>query len=307
MRGDINDAGLVSDLLVRHEIEAIVNFAAESHVDRSIESPEPFLQTNVLGTFRLLETAARHHATLPGNRAAAFRLLHVSTDEVFGSLGPGDAAFTEEHPHRPNSPYAASKAAADHLVRAYFHTFGAPVVTTNCSNNYGPRQFPEKLIPLALLSALSGKSIPIYGDGRQVRDWLYVDDHCEAIWQVLLKGRLGGTYNIGGGNERSNLDLVGALCRVLDAISPRTDGKPYHEQITHVPDRPGHDRRYAIDHGRISRELGWHPRESLASGLEKTVRWYLAHRAWCETVARSGSYQGERLGAGRVEPVTAHA
>jgi dTDP-glucose 4,6-dehydratase len=307
VRGDINDAELVADLLRRHEVDAIVNFAAESHVDRSIDSPEPFLQTNVLGTFRLLETATRHHATLSGERAAAFRVLHVSTDEVFGSLGPVDAAFSETHPHRPNSPYAASKAAADHLVRAYFHTYGAPVVTTNCSNNYGPRQFPEKLIPLALLNALSGRPIPIYGDGRHVRDWLYVEDHCAAIWQVLAAGRLGETYNLGGDCERSNLALVGELCRALDVISPRADGKSYREQITHVPDRPGHDRRYAIDHAKITRELGWRPRESLSTGLEKTVRWYLANHAWRDAVTRSGSYEGERLGAGRAEPVIAHA
>ncbi len=307
VHGDINDADLVADLLRQHDVDAIVNFAAESHVDRSIDSPEPFLQTNVLGTFRLLETAARHHATLAGERAAAFRVLHVSTDEVFGSLAPEEAAFTETHPHRPNSPYAASKAAADHLVRAYFHTYGVPVVTTNCSNNYGPRQFPEKLIPLALLNALAGRPIPIYGDGRHVRDWLYVEDHCAAIWRVLAAGRLGETYNIGGSCERSNLDLVAELCRVLDAVSPRADRKSYREQIAHVPDRPGHDRRYAIDHAKITAELGWRPRESLATGLEKTVRWYLANRAWCDAVTRSGAYEGQRLGTGRAEPVIAHA
>ncbi len=296
VQGDINDGELVANLLRRHEVDALVNFAAESHVDRSIDSPEPFLQTNVLGTFHLLEAATRHQAALAPPRAAAFRLLHVSTDEVFGSLGPDEAAFSETNPHRPNSPYAASKAAADHLVRAYFHTHGTPVVTTNCSNNYGPRQFPEKLIPLALLNALAGRPIPIYGDGRHRRDWLFVDDHCAAIWQVLAGGRPGETYNVGGSCERSNLDLVGELCGVLDAISPRADGKPYRQQIAHVPDRPGHDRRYAIDHAKVSSELGWRPLESLASGLEKTVRWYLENRAWCEAVSRSGLYQGERLG-----------
>ena len=307
VRGDINDATLVARLLREHAVDAIINFAAESHVDRSIDSPEPFLQTNVLGTFRLLEAAVRHRASLPGERAAAFRMLHVSTDEVYGSLNAEDAPFSETHPHRPNSPYAASKAGADHLVRAYFHTFGLPVLTTNCSNNYGPRQFPEKLIPLALLNALAGKPLPIYGDGKQVRDWLYVEDHCVAIWRVLESGRPGETYNIGGGCERTNLALVGELCAVLDAVTPRVDAKSYREQITFVPDRPGHDRRYAIDHARITRELSWQPRESLSSGLEKTVRWYLANRGWCEVVSHSASYQGERLGVGNTTPAPAHA
>ena len=307
VHGDINDAALVARLLREHDVDAIVNFAAESHVDRSIDSPEPFLQTNVLGTLRLLEAARHYRAALPPERAAAFRLLHVSTDEVYGSLEAGDSAFSESHPHRPNSPYAASKAGADHLVRAYFHTFGLPVLTTNCSNNYGPRQFPEKLIPLALQNALAARPIPIYGDGRQVRDWLYVDDHCSAIAQVLDAGRPGETYNIGGDGERSNLALIGELCRVLDGISPRADGKSYEELVTFVPDRPGHDRRYAIDHAKISRELGWQPLESLSTGLEKTVRWYLANPAWCDAVTRSASYQGERLGAGKLEPVPAHA
>ncbi len=307
VQGDINDAALVARLLQEHNVDAIVNFAAESHVDRSIDSPEPFLQTNVLGTFRLLEAATRHCAALPPNRAAAFRMLHVSTDEVYGSLGSSDAPFSETHPHRPNSPYAASKAGADHLVRAYFHTFGLPVLTTNCSNNYGPRQFPEKLIPLALRNALAGRPIPIYGDGRQVRDWLYVDDHGAAIWRVLDSGRPGATYNIGGDCELTNLELVGELCTVLDAVSGCADRKSYREQIAFVPDRPGHDRRYAIDHTKISRELGWQPAESLSTGLEKTVRWYLANPAWCDAVTRSSSYQGERLGAGNPEPVTAHA
>ena len=306
VRGDIGDPTLVAHLLREHAVDEIVNFAAESHVDRSIDSPEPFLQTNVLGTFRLLEAAVRYRAELPANRAAAFRMLHVSTDEVYGSLSANDAPFSETQPHRPNSPYAASKAGADHLVRAYFHTFGLPVLTTNCSNNYGPRQFPEKLIPLALLNALAGKPIPIYGDGQQVRDWLYVEDHCAAIWRVLESGRPGETYNIGGDCERTNLSLVGELCGVLDAMTPRADGKSYREQIAFVPDRPGHDRRYAIDHEKISLELKWRPLESLSSGLEKTVRWFLANRAWCDAVTRSASYQGERLGSGSPQPFVAH-
>jgi dTDP-glucose 4,6-dehydratase len=305
VRGDINDAELVGDLLRRHDVEGIVNFAAESHVDRSIDSPEPFLQTNVLGTFRLLEVATRHHATLAPARAAAFRLLHASTDEVFGSLGPDDESFTETHPLLPHNPYAASKASADHLVRAYFRTYGTPVLSTNCSNNYGPRQFPEKLIPLALRHALNGRPIPIYGDGRQVRDWLYVEDHCTATWQVLTAGRPGESYNIGGDCERSNLALLAELCRILDSVSPRADGKSHRDQLTHVADRPGHDRRYAINHGKISRELAWEPRESLSTGLEKTVRWYLANQAWCDAVMRSGLYHGERLGLSREGSATA--
>lgn len=306
VRGDINDAALVARLLREHDVDAIVNFAAESHVDRSIDSPEPFLQTNVLGTFRLLEAAVRHRAALSPERAAAFRVLHVSTDEVYGSLETDAAPFSETHAHCPNSPYAASKAGADHLVRAYFHTFGLPVLTTNCSNNYGPRQFPEKLIPLALRNALAGRPIPIYGDGRQVRDWLYVEDHCTAIWRVLNSGRPGETYNIGGDGERTNLALIEELCRVLDVVSPRSSGHSYYELIAFVADRPGHDRRYAIDHAKISRELGWQPRESLVTGLEKTVGWYLAHPAWCDVVTRSASYAGERLGVSPLEPASAH-
>ena len=307
VRGDINDLALVARLLREHDVDVVVNFAAESHVDRSIDSPEPFLQTNVLGTFRLLEATARHRAALPPDRAAAFRLLHVSTDEVYGSLEAGAAPFSETHPHRPNSPYAASKAGADHLVRAYFHTFGLPVLTTNCSNNYGPRQFPEKLIPLAIRSALAGRPIPIYGDGRHVRDWLFVEDHCTAIWRVLESGRPGETYNIGGSCERTNVELVGEICGVLDAVSGRPDRKSYRDQITFVPDRPGHDRRYAIDHTKISRELGWQPAESLATGLEMTVRWYLANSDWCDAVTRSALYQGERLGVTNPELAAAHA
>jgi dTDP-glucose 4,6-dehydratase len=293
--GDIGDTELVLRLLDEHGVDAVVNFAAESHVDRSIDSPEPFVETNVLGTLRLLEAARRYWKSLPGGRQEAFRFLHVSTDEVYGTLSPGDPAFTEETPFAPNSPYAASKAASDHFVRAYHHTYGLPVVTTNCSNNYGPYHFPEKLIPLVILNALDGKPLPVYGDGQQIRDWLYVEDHATAIWTVLRRGTVGETYNVGGLNERANLEVVRRICALLDEKAPREDGGSYAAQITFVADRPGHDRRYAIDCSKLRRDLGWAPRESFESGLEKTVDWYLAHRAWCDDITRR-RYSRERLG-----------
>jgi len=294
-QGDIGDEALVTRLLAEHAVDAVANFAAESHVDRSIDSPEPFVQTNVVGTLRLLNAVRRHWAALAGAKKSAFRFLHVSTDEVYGTLAPGASAFTEETNFAPNSPYAASKAASDHLVRAYQHTYGLPTLTTNCSNNYGPYHFPEKLIPLIILNALDGKPLPVYGDGMQIRDWLYVEDHAAAIWLVLQRGQVGQTYNIGGLNEQPNLDVVKRICALLDKRAPRPDGKPYAAQITHVADRPGHDRRYAIDCAKIQRELGWRPRESFASGLEKTVDWYLAHRDWCNEITQK-RYARERLG-----------
>jgi dTDP-glucose 4,6-dehydratase len=290
VRGDIRDQQVVAGLLAEHDVEAVVNFAAESHVDRSIIGPEEFIQTNVVGTFRLLECARRHWEGLAPARKAAFRFLHVSTDEVYGSLGPADPAFTELSRYAPNSPYSASKAASDHLVRAYHHTYGLPVVTTNCSNNYGPYQFPEKLIPLCIHNALAGKPLPIYGDGMQVRDWLYVEDHCRAIQRVLEAGRVGEVYNIGGRSEMPNIEVVRMLCAVLDREHPRSDGRSYAEQITFVKDRPGHDRRYAIDARKIESELGWRPRETFESGIVKTVRWYLANQAWVRQVT-SGEYR----------------
>ena len=297
VHGDIGDTALVAHLLAEHSIDAIVNFAAESHVDRSIDSPEPFVQANVVGTLRLLNAARLHWSKLPEPRRAAFRFLHVSTDEVYGTLAPDAAAFTEDTAFAPNSPYAASKAASDHLVRAYQHTYGFPTLTTNCSNNYGPYQFPEKLIPLVTLNALDGKPLPVYGDGLQVRDWLYVEDHCTAIQLVLERGRVGETYNIGGLNEKPNLELVRTICALLDEKSPRADGRSYAAQITHVADRPGHDRRYAIDCAKIQRELGWRPAESFATGIAKTLDWYLAHRAWAEDIT-TRRYARERLGTG---------
>ncbi|ACB77268.1 dTDP-glucose 4,6-dehydratase [Opitutus terrae] len=296
-QGDIGDATLVARLLDEHAIDAVVNFAAESHVDRSIDSPEPFVQTNVVGTLRLLNAARLYWTQLPAARKGAFRFLHVSTDEVYGTLAPSDPAFTEETPYAPNSPYAASKAASDHLVRAYQHTYGLPTLTTNCSNNYGPYHFPEKLIPLVILNALEGKPLPVYGDGLQVRDWLYVEDHAAAIWLVLQRGRVGETYNIGGLNEQPNIEIVRAICRLLDRKSPRTDGKSYASQITHVTDRPGHDRRYAIDCTKLQCELGWAPRESFATGIEKTVDWYLARRDWAADITAK-KYSRQRLGVG---------
>jgi len=295
VQGDIGDEALVSRLFAEHAIDAVANFAAESHVDRSIDSPEPFIQTNVVGTLRILNAARRHWAGLPEPRKSAFRFLHVSTDEVYGTLSSTDPAFTEETPFAPNSPYAASKAASDHLVRAYQHTYKLPTLTTNCSNNYGPFHFPEKLIPLVILNALDGKPLPVYGDGQQIRDWLYVEDHAAGIWEVLRRGRVGETYNIGGLNEQANLDVVREICRLLDEKSPRPDGKKYGEQITFVADRPGHDRRYAIDCAKIQGELGWKPRESFATGLAKTVDWYLTHRDWCRDITEK-KYDRQRLG-----------
>jgi dTDP-glucose 4,6-dehydratase len=295
VHGDIGDEALVARILADHRIDAIVNFAAESHVDRSIDSPEPFFQTHVVGTLRLLNATRRHWSSLPGEARAGFRFLHVSTDEVYGSLEPGEAPWDETQPYEPNSPYSAAKAASDHLVRAFHHTYGLPVVTTNCSNNYGPYHFPEKLIPLMILNALEGKPLPVYGDGQQIRDWLYVEDHASAIWLALRGGRLGETYNVGGLNERPNLEIVRRICALLDARAPRTDGRSYAEQITFVADRPGHDRRYAIDSGKIRRELGWAPRENFDTGIVKTVDWYLSHREWTADITQR-KYQRQRLG-----------
>ena len=297
VKGDIGNEALVSRLLAYHAIDAVVNFAAESHVDRSIDSPEPFVQTNVVGTLRLLNAARRHWAGLAGRDKDAFRFLHISTDEVYGALSPDGPAFTEETAFAPNSPYSASKAASDHLVRAAQHTYHLPTLTTNCSNNYGPYHFPEKLIPLIILNALDGKPLPIYGDGQQVRDWLFVEDHCAAISLVLQKGRVGETYNVGGLNEQPNLEVVRRICALLDRKSPRPDGKPYAAQITTVADRPGHDRRYAINCGKLQSELGWSPQESFETGLEKTVDWYLANRGWCAEITAK-KYSRERLGTG---------
>ena len=289
VRGDICDAELVGSLLRTHQPRAIVHFAAESHVDRSIVAPEAFLRTNVHGTFVLLEQARRYWSELSEPDQRAFRFLHVSTDEVYGSLGPQDAAFSETTAYAPNSPYAASKAASDHMARAYHHTFGLPVLTTNCSNNYGPFQFPEKLIPLMILNALEWKPLPVYGDGMNVRDWLFVEDHCAAIRAVLERGRAGETYNIGGMSERANIDVVRAICDIVDEMRPQPEGGSRRDLITYVKDRPGHDRRYAIDAAKIARELGWKPAEGFESGLRKTVAWYLEHPGWVERV-RTGAY-----------------
>jgi dTDP-glucose 4,6-dehydratase len=290
VRGDICDADLVSSLLRAHRPRAIVHFAAESHVDRSITSPEAFIRTNVHGTFVLLEQARAYWAEMDEVGRKGFRFLHVSTDEVYGTLGPGDPAFSETTPYAPNSPYAASKAGSDHLARAYFHTFGLPVLTTNCSNNYGPYQFPEKLIPLMVLNALEGKPLPVYGDGKNVRDWLFVEDHCAAIRTVLEKGRPGETYNIGGNSEKANIDVVHTICNLVDEMRPQSGTGPRTELITYVKDRPGHDRRYAIDASKITRELGWKPAEQFETGLRKTVAWYLANSTWIEGV-RTGAYR----------------
>jgi dTDP-glucose 4,6-dehydratase len=290
VRGDIGDKELVTKLLKEHQPRAIVNFAAESHVDRSIHGPAEFVQTNIVGTFNLLECAREYWNGLESVQKDSFRFHHVSTDEVYGSLSATAPAFTEMHPYEPNSPYSASKAGSDHLVRAWFHTYDFPVVTTNCSNNYGPYHFPEKLIPLVILNALNSKPLPIYGDGQQVRDWLYVGDHCSAIREVLAKGELGETYNIGGWNEKANIDVVKTICQILDELKPRADGKTYAEQITFVKDRPGHDRRYAIDASKVERELGWRPAETFDTGIRKTVQWYLDNPAWVEGVV-SGSYR----------------
>ncbi|MBT9477231.1 dTDP-glucose 4,6-dehydratase [Polaromonas sp.] len=290
VQGDIGDAELVARLLAQHQPRAVLNFAAESHVDRSIHSPEDFIQTNIVGTFRLLEAVRAYWGGLPEDAKSAFRFLHVSTDEVYGSLGATDPAFTETHRYEPNSPYSASKAASDHLVRAYHHTYGLPVLTTNCSNNYGPYHFPEKLIPLMIVNALAGKPLPVYGDGMQVRDWLYVKDHCSAIRRVLDAGRPGEVYNIGGWNEKPNIEIVHTVCALLDELRPKPDANSYSAQISYVKDRPGHDRRYAIDASKIERELGWKPAETFESGIRKTVQWYLANPEWVAHV-QSGAYR----------------
>ena len=290
VEGDIGDAGLVAKLLAEHRPSAIVNFAAESHVDRSIHGPTDFISTNIVGTYRLLESARAYYETLSESERDAFRFIHVSTDEVFGSLELHAPPFVESNQYLPNSPYSATKAASDHLVRAWHHTYRLPIIVTNCSNNYGPYQFPEKLIPLTIHHALTGKSLPLYGDGQQRRDWLYVTDHCAAIRAVLDRGRVGDTYNIGGGTEKANVDVVNALCEILDAARPRTDGRSYRQQIEFVGDRPGHDRRYAMNATKIERELGWTPAETFETGLAKTVRWYLDNAQWVERVV-SGSYR----------------
>ena len=290
VQGDIGDRALVERLLQEHQPRAVVNFAAESHVDRSIHGPGDFIQTNVVGTFQLLEAVRGYWQALPLDRQSSFRFVHVSTDEVYGTLGPTDPPFAETHAYEPNSPYSASKAASDHLVRAWHHTYGLPVLTTNCSNNYGPYHFPEKLIPLVIHNALAGKPLPIYGDGQQVRDWLYVEDHCRAILRVLEAGRVGETYNIGGWNEKPNLEVVHTICQRLDAVRPRADGASYKSQITFVKDRPGHDRRYAIDARKIERELGWKPLETFETGITKTIDWYLANAQWVTDVT-SGQYR----------------
>jgi dTDP-glucose 4,6-dehydratase len=290
VQGDIGDAALVSRLLAEHKPRAVVNFAAESHVDRSIHGPGEFIETNIVGTFRLLESVRGFWSALPETDKAAFRFLHVSTDEVYGSLSKDDPAFAETNRYEPNSPYSASKAASDHLVRAWHHTYGLPVLTTNCSNNYGPYHFPEKLIPLMIVNALAGKALPVYGDGMQVRDWLYVKDHCSAIRTVLAGGRLGETYNVGGWNEKPNIEIVNTVCKLLDELRPKADGTSYATQITYVTDRPGHDRRYAIDARKLERELGWKPAETFETGIRKTVEWYLANPDWVAHV-QSGAYR----------------
>jgi len=290
VQGDIGDHTLVTRLLKEHQPRAVINFAAESHVDRSIHGPAEFVQTNIVGTFNLLECARAYWNELDASKKTAFRFHQVSTDEVYGSLSFCDPAFTETNPYEPNSPYSASKAASDHLVRAWFHTYDFPVLTSNCSNNYGPYHFPEKLIPLVILNAINGKPLPIYGDGQQIRDWLFVSDHCSAIREVLAKGKPGETYNIGGWNEKANIEVVKTICQILDRLNPRADGKSYVEQITFVKDRLGHDRRYAIDANKIARELGWKPKETFDSGIQKTVQWYLDNPAWVEGVV-SGSYR----------------
>ena len=290
VQGDIGDAALVSRLLAEHRPRAVINFAAESHVDRSIHGPGEFIETNIVGTFRLLESVRGYWRALPEAEQAAFRFLHVSTDEVYGSLAKGDAAFAETHRYEPNSPYSASKAASDHLVRAWHHTYGLPVLTTNCSNNYGPYHFPEKLIPLMIVNALAGKPLPVYGDGMQIRDWLYVKDHCSAIRRVLEAGRLGETYNVGGWNEKPNIEIVQTVCALLDELRPKADGTRYASQITYVTDRPGHDRRYAIDARKLEAELGWKPAETFETGIRKTVQWYLDNPEWVAHV-QSGAYR----------------
>lgn len=300
VQADIMDSAAIGALLKKEQPDAIMHLAAESHVDRSIDGPSAFIDTNITGTYRLLEQALKYWRTLEGKKKSCFRFHHVSTDEVYGSL-PATGAFSEETPYRPNSPYSASKAASDHLVHAWFHTFELPVVITNCSNNYGPCQFPEKLIPLTIARAVEGKSLPVYGKGENIRDWLFVDDHVSALLTVLQKGRLGETYNIGGNAERQNIEVVQAICAILDEIAPAPDGKPHRELITFVTDRPGHDLRYAIDATKIRTELGWRPRESFEGGLRKTVAWYLENRGWWERVL-SGEYRTERLGMQHAAP-----
>lgn len=289
-KGDIRDKATISDLIKKFQVRAVVHFAAESHVDRSIHGPADFIETNIVGTYHLLETVKDYWSHLSDTPKKSFRFLHVSTDEVYGSLKKSDHAFTENNRYEPNNPYSASKAASDHLVRAWYHTYGLPVVTTNCSNNYGPYQFPEKLIPLCILNALKGKPLPIYGDGQQIRDWLYVEDHCSAIRVVLEKGQLGETYNVGGWNEKTNLEVVQTLCGVLDELKPKADGSSYAHQITYVKERPGHDRRYAIDATKLERNLHWKPLETIETGIRKTVQWYLDHQAWVDHVV-SGDYK----------------
>jgi dTDP-glucose 4,6-dehydratase len=290
VQGNIGDHDLILNLLKKHHIRAVIHFAAESHVDRSIHGPADFIETNIVGTYHLLETVRDYWSHLSDIPKKSFRFLHVSTDEVYGSLEKSDHAFTENNRYEPNSPYSASKAASDHLVRAWYHTYGLPVVTTNCSNNYGPYHFPEKLIPLCILNALKGQPLPIYGDGQQIRDWLYVKDHCNAIRVVLEKGQLGETYNVGGCNEKTNLEVVEALCDILDELKPKQDGSSYANQITYVQDRPGHDRRYAIDATKIERELHWKPKETFETGIRKTIQWYLENQAWVDHVV-SGEYK----------------
>ena len=290
VKGDICDTVLVRRIFAEEQIDTVVHFAAESHVDRSIHGPGEFVQNNIVGTYQLLESVRAYWAALPAPAKADFRFLHVSTDEVYGSLGKSDPAFTESNTYEPNSPYSASKAASDHLVRAWHHTYGLPVLTTNCSNNYGPYHFPEKLIPLMIVNALAGKPLPVYGDGQQVRDWLYVRDHCSAIRRVLEAGKLGETYNVGGWNEKPNIDIVNTVCALLDELRPRTDGQSYRSQITYVKDRPGHDRRYAIDARKIERELGWKPAETFDTGIRKTVQWYLDNADWVANV-QTGAYR----------------
>jgi len=295
VQGGIEDVELVGKLLNEHEIDAVVNFAAESHVDRSIDSPEPFFETNVIGTLRIVNESLKYWRSLEGEKKDSFRFLHVSTDEVYGTLSETDPSFEETTPFAPNSPYSASKASSDHIVRAYHHTYGMPVITTNCSNNYGPLQFPEKLIPLMILNALEGKDLPIYGDGMNVRDWLFVNDHCTGIWTALTKGLVGETYNIGGKNEMPNIEIVDTICDILDQAQPRRDGESYKAQKIFVKDRPGHDRRYAINCSKIESELGWAPAETFETGIKKTVQWYLDNQEWCEGIT-SGNYQRQRLG-----------
>ncbi|MEE6443594.1 MULTISPECIES: dTDP-glucose 4,6-dehydratase [Pseudomonas] len=302
VHGDIGDSALIERLFKEHRPRAVVNFAAESHVDRSIHGPVTFIETNIVGTFRLLEVVRSYWTELDEKARDAFRFLHVSTDEVYGTLGDDDPAFTESHQYQPNSPYSASKAASDHLVRSYHHTYGLPVLTTNCSNNYGPYHFPEKLIPLMIVNALDGKPLPVYGDGQQIRDWLYVKDHCSAIRRVLDAGQIGEVYNVGGWNEKTNLEIVNRVCTLLDDLNPRADGKSYVEQITYVKDRPGHDRRYAVDARKLERELGWKPAETFETGIRKTVEWYLNNTEWVQNL-RSGGYRDwlEKNYTGRLE------